>query len=72
MKSHKKSIKSISVTLLLLVIVNSVFVNGFYVPGTAPQDFAKGDIVEVKVRFFGQALIKSSIDFNIFYNFKGS
>lgn len=35
-------------TLLLLVVVNSAFVNGFYVPGTAPQDFAKGDIVEVK------------------------
>lgn len=70
MKSNKKSIKSISVTLLLSVIVNSIFVNGFYVPGTAPQDFAKGDIVEVKVSFFRQALIKHFLDsLNLNYSY---
>ena len=42
--------KTVLTTLVIIALLNvNVFVDGFYVPGTAPQDFAKGDIVEVKV-----------------------
>lgn len=41
--------KTVLTTLVIIALLNvNVFVDGFYVPGTAPQDFAKGDIVEVK------------------------
>ena len=35
-------------TFLLLIMLSTV-AHGFYVPGVAPQDFRKGDSVEVKV-----------------------
>lgn len=40
--------------LIFAIILNSVY--SFYVPGVAPQDFRKGDNVEVKVKrtFFKQ------------------
>jgi len=38
------------VSVLVFIILNTnQSTHGFYVPGVAPQDFAKGDIVEVKV-----------------------
>ncbi len=44
------SFRTLSLTcLFLFVFIATKSVNGFYVPGIAPQDFAKGDIVEVKV-----------------------
>ena len=33
---------------VLLFLFSISYTDGFYVPGTAPQDFAKGDLVEVK------------------------
>ena len=45
---------NLSSNLLILFVVISInsnsyhYVNGFYVPGVAPQDFRKGDVVEVK------------------------
>lgn len=45
--------KTVITALVIIGLLNSnLFVSGFYVPGTAPQDFAKGDIVEVKVSFY--------------------
>ncbi|CAF0886897.1 unnamed protein product [Brachionus calyciflorus] len=42
-KSIRKSI------LLALILINCIsFIHSFYVPGVAPQDFRKGDDVEVK------------------------
>ena len=46
--------------LPILIVLFSVFCRssyGFYVPGVAPQDFSKGDLVEVKVRTITQSKI---------------
>lgn len=43
---HKSMTKSI---IVLFILINYVtYSNSFYVPGVAPQDFKKGDVVEVK------------------------
>lgn len=45
MRSHIDQI-----ALRLVIVLAICYVSqAFYVPGVAPQDFAKGDVVEVKV-----------------------
>ena len=51
MKSSTYSAIKIVKSILLISIVYTSNVDGFYVPGVAPQDFSKGDNVEVKVKF---------------------
>lgn len=42
--------KSVNLLILSLILTWSCcLVYGFYVPGVAPQDFSRGDLVEVKV-----------------------
>ncbi len=46
---EKFLLKSLVSVLIFIILNTNQCTDGFYVPGVAPQDFAKGDIVEVKV-----------------------
>ena len=65
--SNTKIVNSILI-FLFCFYYNNHNVNGFYVPGVAPQDYKKDDVVDVKVihLLIGECLLFYSILWNFF------